>query len=85
MQVKRCQFFFWHDRPIDDKCAKAVIIKLRNANKELVNDKLLVVNENKALTTMVDDLKTENTCLRKMLYGFVSDADLYDEVATLKA
>ena len=43
------------------------------------------MNENKALTKMVDDLKTENTCLRKMLYGFVSDADLYDEVATLKA
>ena len=34
---------------------------------------------------MVDDLKTENTCLRKMSYGFVSDVDLCDEVATLKA
>ena len=34
---------------------------------------------------MINDLKIENTCLRKMPYGFVSDADLCDEVATLKA
>ena len=48
------------------------------------NDKLLLLNENKALTKIVVDLKTENTCLKKLSYDFVSDADLCDEIATLK-
>ena len=34
---------------------------------------------------MVVELEAENICLRKMSYALVSDDDLCDEVATLKA
>ena len=42
-------------------------------------------NENKALTKIVVELKTENGCLRKMSYAHINYEDLCDEVATLKA
>ena len=84
MQVKRCRFFLWHDRPIDDKRAKAFINKLKTGNKELAKENMLLKNENKVLTKMVTQLKIENECLRKMSYAHINDDDLCDEVVTLK-
>ena len=62
MQVKRCRFFLWHDRPIDDERAKTFINELKTGNKELAKENMLLKNENKALTKMVAELKTENGC-----------------------
>ena len=85
MQVKCCRFFLWHDRPIDDECAKAFISELRTGNKELAKTNMLLKNENKALMKMVVELKTENECLKKMSYAHISEEDLCDEIVTLKA
>ena len=85
MQVKRCRFFLWHDRPIDNERAKTFINELKTDNKELAKENMLLKNENKALTKMVAELKTENGCLRKMSYAHINYEDLCDEVATLKA
>ena len=85
MQVKRCRFFLWHDRPIDDERVKTFINKLKIGNKELAKENMLLKNENKVLTKMITELKIENGCLRKMSYAHINYEDLCDEVATLKA
>ena len=84
MQVKRCRFLIWYDSPINDEHAKTMIIKLKNANKDLVQEKLSLINENTTLTRMLAKIKIENTCLRKISSISITD-DLCDEVATLKA
>ena len=85
MQVKRCRFFLWHDRPIGDERAKTFINELKTGNKELAKENMLLKNKNKALTKMTVELNTENGYLRKMSYAHINYDDLCDEVATLKA
>ena len=42
-----------------------MIIELRNANKDLAKENLILMNDNTTMTRLLDEVKTKNACLRK--------------------
>ncbi|XVE86625.1 hypothetical protein DITRI_Ditri18aG0049500 [Diplodiscus trichospermus] len=70
-------------RPVDNQHVKALIIDLRNRNKELSQENSIPRNENRYLSKMLAEFKVENECLRNMSYAGTHE-ELSDEVAALK-
>ncbi|XVE59793.1 hypothetical protein DITRI_Ditri05aG0075500 [Diplodiscus trichospermus] len=83
-KVRGCNFFVWHDSPIENQHVKALLIELRNRNKQLFVKNSVLKNENRCLNEMVAALKVENEYLRNICSSETKN-ELFDEMATLKA